>query len=112
MEIMNKQKALELWKYEMQNKEYAYDFAGRKIKKTDYNEKNQVGWVIAYMKPLELGGKDYDGNTIIMHHTTCEEKGLNYPEFEIMNKLYKVVFDEKEDFYYIEKISTEDGGFI
>ena len=23
-----------------------------------------------------------------------------------------VVYDEKEDFYYIEKISAEDGGFI
>lgn len=109
---MEKEKALELWNLEMHNKEYAYDFAGRKIKKTDYNEKNQVGWVVAYMKPLELGGKDDIGNMMIMHHTTCEEKGLSYPEFEIMNKSYQVIYDEKEDFYYIEKISAEDGGFI
>lgn len=92
---MEKSKALELWNYEMQNKEYAYDFAGRKIKKNDYCENNQVGWVIGYMKPLELGGRDYDGNIVIMHHTTKEEKGINYPDFEIMNKLYTVKYDEK-----------------
>ena len=96
----------------MKDKEYAYDFSGRKIKKDDYNKENQVGWVVGYMKPLELGGKDYDGNTIIMHHTTLEEKGLNYPEFQIMNKTYKIVYDDKEDFYYIEKTSNDDGGFI
>mgnify|MGYP000693505616 FL=1 len=92
---MDKNKALELWKLEMKDKEYAYDFSGRKIKKDDYNKENQVGWVVGYMKPLELGGKDYDGNTIIMHHTTLEEKGLNYPEFQIMNKTYKIVYDDK-----------------
>ena len=107
-----KSQALELWKYEMQDKPYAYDFSGRKVKKTDFEMNNSVGWVVAYMKPLELGGKDYDGNTIIMHHTTRDEKGLNFQEFEIMNKQYRVVYDEKEDFYYIEKISPEDGGFI
>ncbi len=109
---MDKRKALELWNIEMNNKEYAYDFAGRKIKKDDYNVKNQVGWVVGYMKPLELGGKDYDGNTIIMHHTTLEEKGLNYPNFQIMNKSFVIVYDEKEDFYYIEKTTNDDGGFI
>lgn len=109
---MDKNKALELWKIEMNNKEYAYDFAGRKIKKDDYNINNQVGWVIGFIKPLELGGKDYDGNIMIMHHTTFEEKGLNYPEFQIMNKTYKVIYDEIDDFYYIEKTTTDDGGFI
>lgn len=109
---MEKSKALELWKLEMKNKEYAYDFAGRKIVKSDYNIKNQVGWVVGYLRPLELGGKDYDGNTIIMHHNTFEEKGLNYPEFEIMNKKYKVMYDENDDLYYLEKLSKDDNGLI
>lgn len=109
---MDKKTALTLWKYEMNDKEYAYDFAGRKIKKEDFEVKNQVGWVISYIKPLSLGGKDYDGNTIIMHHQTAEEKGENFPNFQIMNKTFQVNYDEKEDFYYIEKISDDDGGFI
>ena len=57
---MNKEEALKLWEKEIGIKEYCYDFAGRKIKKSDYLEKNQVGWVIGFIKPLELGGKNYD----------------------------------------------------
>lgn len=112
---MNKSDALKLWNKEIGNKEYCYDFAGRKIKRDDYLEKNQVGWVIGFIKPIELGGKDYDGNTIIMHHTTNEEKGNNYPEFETLNKKFIIKYDEVEDFYYIEKIITSDydeSGFI
>ena len=40
--------------HEYGNKKYAYDFTGKKIKQTEYQQ-NQVGWVITYMKPLELG---------------------------------------------------------
>ncbi len=109
---MDKSQALEMWKYIMQDKEYGYDFTGRKIKKSDYNKNNQVGWVVAFIRPLELGGTDYEGNTMIMHYTSAEEKGLNYPDFQIMNKSYTVKYDEKEDFYYIEKTSSEQGGFI
>lgn len=109
---MTKTEALKLWILAFGDKEYAYDFAGRKIKKDDFEEINQVGWVVGFMRPLELGGKNYDGNTIIMHHNTLEEKGLNYPDFECLNKKYKVLYDEKEDFYYIEKESKDESGFI
>lgn len=112
---MDKQEALKIWDYELKGKDYAYDFAGRKIKKTDFNQKNSVGWVIGYLFPLELGGKDYDGNRVIMHHETLEEKGLNYPEFSILQKKYKVNHDDKEDYYYIEKLTNSDydeGGLV
>lgn len=112
---MNKEEALKLWEKEIGIKEYCYDFAGRKIKKSDYLENNQVGWVIGFIKPLELGGKNYDGNTIIMHHTTNEEKGICYPEFETLNKKFIIKYDEQEDFYFIEKIISSDydeSGFI
>lgn len=109
---MTKKEALVLWKCAFGEKEYAYDFAGRKIKKADYLELNQVGWVVAFMRPLELGGKDYDGNTIIMHHNSLDEKGQSYPEFECLNKKFVVKYDEKEDFYYIEKESNDESGFI
>ena len=109
---MKKSDALKLWMLAFNDKEYAYDFAGRKIKRDDYEEKNQVVWVVGYMKPLELGGEDNDGNTIIMHHNTLEEKGQNYPSFECLNKKFIVKYDEKEDFYYIEKESNDESGFI
>lgn len=110
---MNKQLALKLWDKEIGQKEYSYDFAGRKIKRSDYMVNNQVGWVIGFIRPLELGGTDYDGNTLIMHHTTFEEKGNSYPEFEMLNKKFIIKYDEAEDFYFIERIITsDDSGFI
>ena len=34
--MISKERALKLWKLEMADKEYAYDFSGKKIKKSDY----------------------------------------------------------------------------
>lgn len=107
-EKMDKNEALKIWKYEMDDREYGYDFAGRKIKKSDYGLTNSVGWTIGYLFPIELGGKKDDKNIKIMHYTTLEEKGLNYPQFSILHKGFVVKYDDKEDYYYIEKISSDD----
>ena len=60
------------------------------------------------MKPIELGGPTHIGNTIIMHQRTLEEKGLNYPNFIIVGQEYTVKYDEKGDFYYVEKVLSDD----
>lgn len=113
---MDKNKAMEIWLHEMGDKEYSYDFYGRKIKRSDYLEKNQVGWVITYLKPIELGGPDNIGNIIIMHHRTFEERGLQYPKITIENKEFLIHYMIKDDYYYIEKIlpddDDDDGGFF
>ena len=80
---MDKKEALLVWEHEFGSLEYAYDITGRKIKRDDYMVTNQVGWVVAYMRPLSLGGKMDDGNTIILHHHTAYEKGENYPIFTV-----------------------------
>jgi hypothetical protein len=106
--MIEKAKALNIWQKEVGNKEYAYDFSGRKIKQSDYLEQNQVGWVITQLRPLEKGGKDNDGNTIIMHHRTKEEKANKYPQFMIEDRQFQIQYDEKGDFYYVERIIDED----
>lgn len=106
--MFDKKDALKIWESEMGNKEYAYDFTGKKIKKSDYMIDNQVGWVITYLKPIELGGPTHIGNIIIMHYRTCEEKGLNYPNFKIIDTEYTVCYDEKNDCYYVEKVLSDD----
>lgn len=115
-DMFNNEEALKLWLSEMGDKEYAYDFAGRKIKRDDYLVENQVGWIITFLKPLELGGANNIGNTIIMHHRTFEEKGLDYPKFMAHNNEFLVQYDKKGDFYYVEKIldddEDDDGFFI
>lgn len=100
---MDKKEALLVWEHEFGSLEYAYDITGRKIKRDDYMVTNQVGWVVAYMRPLSLGGKMDDGNTIILHHHTAYEKGENYPIFTVDCVEYSIQYDETDDFYYIEK---------
>jgi hypothetical protein len=107
-DVMEKNKALELWLDEIGNQAYSYDFSGKKIKMDDYLEKNEVGWTVTYIKPLELGGEKNKGNVIIMHYRTQEEKGLNYPEFCVGHKKYIAQYDVKGDFYYIEEFLDEE----
>src|SRR5690554_5812173 len=101
---MKKEQALQVWLDEIGDKEYSYDFTGRKIKRDDYEVKNQVGWVIAPIKPFEYGGPNSKNNLMIMHHQTYEEKGIDYPSFVVINKKFMIQYDEKYDFYYIEQI--------
>lgn len=108
MSMRSKDEAMKLWLHEMGDKEYSYDFAGKKIKRSDYLVDNQVGWVISYLKPLELGGKENIGNIIIMHHRTFEEKGLQFPKMVIYDQEYIIHYSEKDDYYYIEKVLSDD----
>lgn len=101
---MNKEDALKVWFHEFGDVEYAHDFTGRKVKKSDYLVENQVGWVVSYICPLSLGGKDNADNMIILNHITEYEKGKNYPDFEVIGVKYTIKYDSNEDFYYIEKI--------
>lgn len=105
---MNKNQALELWLDEVGEQVYTYDFSGKKIKRDDYNVKNEVGWVVTYVKPIQLGGTNNKGNIIIMHHRTADEKGNNFPEFEIGHKKYIAYYNQKEDFYYIEECLEDE----
>ncbi|MGD9605595.1 MAG: hypothetical protein AB7V00_05555 [Bacilli bacterium] len=106
--MIEEAKALAIWHKEIGNKEYAYDFSGRKIKQSDYLKNNQVGWVVSYLRPLNQGGKDNDGNVIIMHHRTAEEKGQKFPDFSIEDRQYHIEYDSKGDYYYVEKVIDTD----
>lgn len=104
----SRDQAYKIWDLEIGTQEYGYDFSGKKIKKEEYGKPNEVGWIIAHIKPEKLGGPDNDGNIMIMHHRTLAEKGFNYPEFAIDHKRYRVCHEEKKDYYYIEEIVDED----
>ena len=99
----SKEIALKVWDHEFGDVQYAYDFTGRKVKRDDYLVKNQVGWVVSFIKPVSLGGPLSEGNIIILNHNTEYEKADNYPDFEIVGVKYRAFHDEKDDFYYIQK---------
>lgn len=105
---MDKKEALLVWQHEYGDQEYAYDIVGRKIKRDDYMVLNQVGWVVTYMCPIEFGGGTDEGNTIILHHHTASEKGIDYPDFCVDEKHYTVKHDLDGDFYYIESLEEEE----
>jgi len=105
---MDKAQALTIWQKEIGNKEYTHDFAGRKIKQSDYLESNQVGWLVSYLHPLNQGGKNNDGNIIIMHHRTAEEKGEQFPDFSANNRQYHIEYNRKDDYYYVERVMDSD----
>ena len=107
---MDKKEALKVWEHEFGDVEYAYDFTGRKVKRSDYLVENQVGWVVSFVKPLELGGPNDEGNIIILNHNTAYEKAKNYPNFEVVGIKYRACYDEKGDYYYIIK-ANERGEF-
>lgn len=104
---MTKAEALKVWLHEFGDIDYAHDFTGRKIKREDYEVKNQVGWVVTYVMPLSLGGPINEGNTIILNHNTAYEKAEDYPEFEVVGVRYRICHDELDGFYYIEKIIVD-----
>jgi|GEM_PF-335636 len=104
---MDKSEALKVWNQEIGDKEYSYDFTGRKMKRDDYLVQNQVGWVVSYMRPLSKGGKNDDGNVILVHHRTDEDKGDQYPEFSLDGISYVVKHDARDDYYFIEKIDDD-----
>ena len=105
---MTKEEALQIWLHEFGDRDFAYDFTGRKIKRFDYEVKNQVGWIVSYVKPLELGGPQDEGNTIIINHNTAYEKANHYPSFEVVGVKYRICHDKIDNFYYIEKVIDED----
>ncbi len=104
---MTFEEALKVWNHEFGDVEYAHDFTGRKVKRSDYKEENQVGWVVSYVKPLNLGGPNNEGNTIILNQNTAFEKGDQYPVFEVVGVKYMICHNEQEDYYYIEKVDEE-----
>lgn len=104
---MDRSEALKIWEHEFGDQEYAYDFAGRKIKRDDYGVKNQVGWVVGYMRPLSKNGTTDLGNIIIMHHHTESEKGDSYPTFTVEEVEYVVHHEAKGDYYFIEKAKDD-----
>ena len=108
MNMFNKEEALSIWEHEMGKKEYAYDFAGKKIKFDAYLKNNEVGWVITFLRPLSLGGSNNLNNIIIMHHRTFNERNDQYPKFTIDEKEYIVHHNVNEDYYYLEKIIDDD----
>lgn len=59
------------------------DFAGRRIRKSEYNTDSKFSWNIDHIQPLSYGhgGTDSIKNLIPVHFLTNKEKSNNFPKF-------------------------------
>lgn len=77
---MTKYKVVVLWNAVFKNKEEAYDYTGRLMKKSACgNPHSRFHPTIDHIRPLSDGGQDTLDNIVICHSTTNEEKANSFP---------------------------------
>jgi CRISPR/Cas system Type II protein with McrA/HNH and RuvC-like nuclease domain len=79
----------EFWIHEFKNREYATDFAGRQIKRSEQGQDSEFGWSIDHILPLSLKSPDNITNLQITHFRTNQEKA-DKTTFKIDDILYQV----------------------
>lgn len=82
--------ALKLWDERYPGQDTAIDFAGRKMKKSAYNKReNKYGWNKDHINPKNNGGTDAKENIVLCNIRTNSEKGANFPYFKANQKTSK-----------------------
>ena len=103
---LNKETAMRLWSKLFGKKTEAIDFAGRKIVKGAYNDRNsEFGWNVDHILPQSRGGKTADYNLVCCHITTNDEKADKFPVFNANNKKFEIV--KVENHYEINPITKD-----
>ena len=91
MEI-NRETAMFLWTKRYGKVTRVKDFAGRKMDKGSYGDRNSdYGWNLDHILPQSQGGKDIESNLICCHIQTNDEKAYKYPTFTANNKTFVIV---------------------
>jgi len=79
--------------------EYAYDFAGFRIKRSEYNNRrSNYGWNIDHLIPLSKNGLNSKCNKAIASIIANDQKA---------NKTSFVIeFDDEKEYYQVQKIGN------
>lgn len=89
---LNHETALRLWNKRFGKKIKAFDFAGREIAKSAYNDRNSnFGWNVDHILPESKGGVTADYNLEIVHIKTNDEKADKFPGFVANGKNFTIV---------------------
>ena len=79
---LNRETAMKLWNKTFGRETKGKDFAGRKIIKGAYGDRNsEFGWNVDHILPVCQGGKTNDSNLIVTHILTNDEKADKFPCF-------------------------------
>lgn len=83
--------ALKLWDERYPGQDTAIDFAGREMKKSAYNKReNEYGWNKDHIKPKKHGGTDAKNNIVLCNIKTNNEKGASFPCFKANGKNFEI----------------------
>lgn len=101
-----------LWEKQFGPKLAARDVAGRRIVKSDFNNRDtEFGWSIDHIKPISLGGTDRQENLLIVHWKTNNEKGSSFPEFVANGMRIKIIPKKIKGIKVSEKREYDGWGF-
>ncbi len=80
---MSKYRTIDIWNRVYREKQEAYDYAGRLMKKSACGKPNSPYHpTLDHIRPLSKGGCDVPGNIIICHRDTNAEKADHFPHWK------------------------------
>lgn len=81
-----------LWRERYGNREDAYDYSGRLMKRSAIgNQRSQYEPTIDHIRPLSQGGTDDEGNLEICNRITNLEKADRYSTWSANGKTFQAV---------------------
>ena len=88
---LNRETAMRLWRKTYGKDLSGYDFAGRKIAKSAYNDRNSdFAWNIDHIYPQSRGGATNDSNLVVSHILTNDEKADKFPCFTANGQKFEI----------------------
>lgn len=80
-----------LWEQCFGDVEYAIDFAGRRMKRSDFADiDSELGWNIYHILPVQRQGKNRASNFHPVNNLTSDEKGVR-TTFRANNRYFTIV---------------------
>lgn len=102
---LNKETAMRLWNRTYGKETSCSDYAGRKIVKGAYNDRNsEFAWNVDHIYPQSKGGKTNDSNLIICHILTNDEKADKFPCFTANKQKFEIL--KVQNHYEIKSLSN------
>ena len=102
---LNRETAMRLWNKTFGKSTSAQDFAGRKIVKGAYNDRNsEYAWNVDHIYPQSKGGATNDSNLVVCHVLTNDEKADKFPCFNANNKKFEIV--KVQNHYELKDLSN------
>ena len=102
---LNHETAMRLWNKTFGKETSVLDYAGRKIVKGAYNNRDsKYGWNVDHILPLSKGGATNDSNLIVCHILTNDEKANKFPCFTANKHKFEIL--KVQNHYEIRNLSN------